>query len=158
MSELAPLIHSPRSAKRLVNIYRLIRAQLDRRQLYDFVGSADAPGEHQAVLVLLAILVGFPDQASWLLRSLRDRERWGSWWELVDGLTPEAGQDGRYVNACREDITEAEHRTWLKLQAGLQGLRKRTKLPDKLDFYRKWVIPVARFSFKSGRLVSGAGG
>ncbi|HEX6899229.1 MAG TPA: P-loop NTPase fold protein [Thermoanaerobaculia bacterium] len=159
MGLLAPLIVSPRSAKRLVNIYRLIRAQLDERALDHFVGESEAPGEHQAVLVLLAVLIGYPDQASSLFRHLQGQVPDAGWWALVEELAPKklAESSEIYVNAIRDDMTPAEARAWRKLHACLGGLRQSIGVPDRIDTFQKWVAPVARFSFKSGRLIGGAG-
>jgi len=50
LTKLAPLVPTPRAAKRLLNLYRLVRARLSDSELDQFVRS----GEFQAVLVLLA--------------------------------------------------------------------------------------------------------
>jgi hypothetical protein len=58
MSGLAPLVSTPRAAKRLVNLYRLVRARLLDRDVDAFVAS----DEYRAVLVLLAT-AGEPGRA-----------------------------------------------------------------------------------------------
>jgi hypothetical protein len=51
LTSLAPLVPTPRAAKRLVNLYRLVRARLSDHELDRFVQD----GDHRAVLVLLAL-------------------------------------------------------------------------------------------------------
>lgn len=63
MKQLDELIPSPRSAKRLVNLYRLIKATVSESELRRFEGNAKRGGEYQAVLLMLAMLAGFSDQA-----------------------------------------------------------------------------------------------
>jgi len=60
MSRVGYLTRTPRAAKKLVNLYRLARIGVSRGDLPAFVGAAQAPGEHQVVQVLLALLVGNP--------------------------------------------------------------------------------------------------
>ena len=59
---LRPLLPTPRAAKKLVDIYRLIRIGIRDDQPPEFVG-AESSRPYQAVLVLLAITVGTPDLA-----------------------------------------------------------------------------------------------
>jgi hypothetical protein len=57
MARLGPLLPTPRAAKRLVNLYRLVRIGIPDAQLAAFTGT-DAGGPYQAVQILLAVLVG----------------------------------------------------------------------------------------------------
>jgi KAP family P-loop domain len=69
LTTLAPLVGSPRATKRLVNLYRLVRARFSRAELERFVGTGnDAPC--RAVLVLLAALVGQPGSVQPLFAAL----------------------------------------------------------------------------------------
>lgn len=70
---LARLVgRSPRAVKRFVNTYRLIRASVPVSDLKAFLGSAQAPGRHRLVLVLLGIAIGTPDKAEELERQIAD--------------------------------------------------------------------------------------
>jgi hypothetical protein len=62
MTRLGPLLSTPRAAKRLVNLYRLVRTGIPHAELAAFTGSGTG-GPYQAVQVLLAILVGRPTAA-----------------------------------------------------------------------------------------------
>ena len=88
MKELHCLIPSPRATKRFVNIYRLIRASVDiddEVKLKEFIGD-ETRGAYRAVLLLLAILTGYPDQATEILRELIDTRHKEKWWELIDSF------------------------------------------------------------------------
>ncbi|GAB1511912.1 P-loop NTPase fold protein [Actinophytocola sp. KF-1] len=54
LASLAALVPTPRAAKRLMNLYRLVRARLSDHELDRFVQD----GDHRAVLVLLALHAG----------------------------------------------------------------------------------------------------
>ncbi|MGH2732012.1 MAG: P-loop NTPase fold protein, partial [Actinomycetota bacterium] len=56
---LAALLPTPRAAKRLINIYRLIRIGITEGDLEAFVGD-EIGGPYQAVGLLIAIVVGHP--------------------------------------------------------------------------------------------------
>ena len=49
---LAPLFRAPRSVKRFVNIYRLVRVSVGRNEHESFIGTHDKPGEYRVALVL----------------------------------------------------------------------------------------------------------
>jgi len=61
----AALFHSfvgtPRAAKPFSNVYRLLNAGLDADTLAQFEGALHSPGDFRAVMVLLAMLTGFPE-------------------------------------------------------------------------------------------------
>jgi|GEM_PF-1746306 len=62
MLRVAPLAgRSPRSAKRFVNIYRLIRSALPAGEIDEFID--ERSGNYRPVLLLLAIVVGVPNVA-----------------------------------------------------------------------------------------------
>ncbi|HEX5119344.1 MAG TPA: P-loop NTPase fold protein [Pseudonocardiaceae bacterium] len=67
---LAPLVSSPRAAKRLINLYRLVRARLSGAELDAFLAFDNPNAPYRAVLVLLAALVGHPGEAPELFRVL----------------------------------------------------------------------------------------
>jgi hypothetical protein len=160
---LAPLIPTPRAAKRLANLYRFIRASLSEDQLDTLVPSHS----YQAVLVLLAILVGFPGQAAETFQAILDREDDDSWWELVRGLKPHVGErqprlaetagdadSRRFCNLIVADMSTVEVLAWQRLASALLTLEPNLQLPDRLKPFKEWISRVARFSFHTGRLVA----
>lgn len=68
LKELAPLVPTPRVAKRIVNVFRLVKASVPLEQLAAFEHAGD--GRHRPVLLLLAILFGRPGVATALVRGL----------------------------------------------------------------------------------------
>ena len=88
MKELHQLIPSPRATKRFINIYRLIRATVDldeRLALEEFIGN-EKQGKYRAALLLLAILTGYPDQATEILRELVENKHTETWWQFIDSF------------------------------------------------------------------------
>jgi hypothetical protein len=60
LSSLAPLVRSPREAKRLLNLYRMLRSTRDLSDASRFLGGDGAEGEFQAVVMLLGLLTANP--------------------------------------------------------------------------------------------------
>ena len=56
LARLAPLVRTPRAAKRLINTYRLVRASIDPTDLQQVLTS----GEYRAIALLLALQIRFP--------------------------------------------------------------------------------------------------
>ncbi|MEU5692973.1 P-loop NTPase fold protein [Actinosynnema sp. NPDC020468] len=128
LEALGPLVDTPRAAKRLFNVYRMLRSSRDLGGAADFLGTADEPGAFQAVVVLLGILTGAPDRLDRLLD------------EIPGGVL------------VRDVAT-----TWAEVHAGLRhdherlhdGLRQVTALvtlPD-LAAFRTWGPRVRRFTY-----------
>jgi KAP-like P-loop domain-containing protein len=68
IAQLAPLIPTPRIAKRLVNVYRVIKAGKSAEQIEVF----EREGRATTCLLMLAILFGRPTIAGELLRTLHE--------------------------------------------------------------------------------------
>lgn len=75
---LHPFIPSPRSAKRLSNVYRILKARVPSLRLHLFEGTAETPGEFQVPLLLLAVLISDSRAAAgWFQRRAGSaRRRW----------------------------------------------------------------------------------
>ncbi len=71
LARLGPLLSTPRAAKRLVNLYRILRIGVSDAMIDEFVGTAARGGPYQAAALLLAVIVGSPDEGRQLLLSLR---------------------------------------------------------------------------------------
>ncbi|RSN22655.1 NTPase [Amycolatopsis sp. WAC 01416] len=119
---LAPLVRSPRAAKRLLNLYRLLRARFAGEDLAEFLSDGDREAPFRAVLVLLAMHVGHPEAVSWFAN--------------LDGTGPEdsALEIVRSMN---------DHELRPKLERGLAG----GSWPDLAVSYQRWLPLVNRFSF-----------
>jgi KAP family P-loop domain len=143
LARLAPLISTPRVAKRLVNTYRLVRAYK--------TPPADASA-YRELLVLLAIVCSFPAEAPALLGATETAS--GSWNEFVDSLRPQrssdaghshgAGTADSWRSAAIGALDAAQAARWSSLCDRL----KLVPAPDTdVANYRQW-LPVAwRYSF-----------
>jgi TolA-binding protein len=93
MKRLAKLVATPRAAKRLLNTYRLLRASLTDAEHARFVPSPEGADHYMIVLVLLGVVVGFPNQAWPMFRSLVESER-SDWWSFWGDLRDAHGDEG----------------------------------------------------------------
>lgn len=149
MAKLHPLIMSPRSAKRFINIYRLMRVSItNERDLAAFVGNKRG-GQHRAALLLLAILTGYPAEATDILRDLLEEERPETWWQYVDGLEAR-WKDPLKSSSGSGSINRQRRRD---LMDNLRSLRGEIPEAQSCDQFVKWASKVARYSFESGRVL-----
>ena len=137
LGRLSALVRTPRAAKRLVNIYRMLRVSVPEHLLDRF---GPGGGEYQAVAILLAILVGLPSRAQDVFMTLVNSDPDSN---IKDVLT------GGYDDIARvlDEISD------LKVTS--------------VRSYQNWAPAVSRFSFRlaslptprdgsPGRPVSGA--
>ena len=146
---LDTLIRTPRAAKRLFNLYRMIRATRDLSDAADFLGGDDSPGQYQAVVVLLGIVVAAPTivhavfharpvPGEGVLGGLLHRPPELTWAEFA------AGVDRSVVP--REG---AEQLRWTALSDGLRDITAEITLTD-LTAFHLWAPRVHRFSYAVG--------
>jgi hypothetical protein len=146
MKELHDLIPTPRAVKRFVNVYRLLRAQAGAG--HDFCGDATG-GEYRAVMLLLALLIGFPSEATDLMRDLVELSPTGDWWTWSKGRLPElAGPD---ASPLEKERLEAIAGSLAALEARFAN--RRLGVPG-CDVFCRWAPHVGRFSFHAGRLAA----
>ena len=119
LGNLGEIIPTPRAAKRLVNIYRMLRVSVPEDELDDF--SPDGGKEYEAVVLLLGILVGRPSQSLEVFDALMSAHDDTDVREVL-GHFPAV--DGPLADLF-EQITTIEVRA-----------------------YRRWAPRVARFSFQ----------
>ena len=75
LKKLYPLVTTPRLAKRIVNVYRLIKVRWPYDELEDLEAEG---GRHRGILLLLGILFGRPTVAEEIFRRLAERDMRGS--------------------------------------------------------------------------------
>jgi KAP family P-loop domain/Clp amino terminal domain, pathogenicity island component len=167
MKGLHEFIPTPRSGKRFINIYRLLRASVTEGERPDFEGGAQA-GTYQAAMLLLAILTGYPEQATEMFRKLIDERPEGSWWEFVARLkSAQATQVGVAPTNAQTKAKKAKAATgqeeakedqaplemeWRELVESLE--RFKPGFNDRpVHQFRIWAPRVARYSFQSGRVL-----
>ncbi len=141
LQALYAFVPTPRLAKRLVNIYRLLRVRaVDIDGGFERFVAED--GDYRAALLLLALNIGFPRIGGSVLRTLD-----GS----MEGV--EATTFPPFVSALAERSggAHAESGTdradWAAVGAEVSRLAQRPGLPVSLDAYRLWAPEVGRYAF-----------
>ena len=138
VANLGPVVPTARSAKRLVNVYRVLRASMVGRRLSD-----PASGEYKVALLLLSLVTGWPHLAPPVLRELEDGTA-GSWPELLDAVRGKlaARDEAALVRGPgREDEDGEILGRFQRLFEGAQA---------DLGRCRAWVPDVRRFSVPAG--------
>lgn len=123
-------ILTPRATKRMVNSYQLLRT-LER-------GMLNEDQSQRTAVVLLGIVVGFPDEAEWFFRELLTGDSWSDWESLVDSIEGESGGAGSDRFRC-----------WLRKVSGEFELGQ---IPA--GDIRAMAPTVGRLSFRVGRVVA----
>ncbi|HEU5267957.1 MAG TPA: P-loop NTPase fold protein, partial [Jatrophihabitans sp.] len=122
IEKLAPLVDTPRAAKKLTNLYRLVRVDVPETDLGAFVES----GEYRAVQILLAVLVGTPAGARGVFAALRDAAPDADVVEVVRGV----GEVGTRLADLLVDVRKTSPEIELRLAT-----------------FRTWCPRLARYSF-----------
>ena len=163
MGELHELIGTPRAAKRFVNVYRLLKASTAPSHVVDF----EHASLHQPIILLLAVLTGYPAEATEILRALLDDDRTGGWLEFVAGIEAptrllQRGLAGKTRGPADEfrpkdrlpETDRADAERWSVLLRKLARIEARTGTLD-VELFRDWARPVARYGFESSRILLG---
>lgn len=133
---------TPRTLKRFVNVYRIIKAGLSGQELEAFVGTGPSDAQYRAVLVLLAVAYGGPDAAPAFFRALknnRGKDEGLKKFLLTD--TPPSKMSSSFfqpefeplLNLLREYVTDYD-----------------VDMP--LAVLLEWLPVVVRYTFQLGRL------
>jgi hypothetical protein len=142
MQRLSPLFRTPRSAKRFVNTYRLIRATVEAADRPEFEGTREAPGSYRLVLLLLSVVAGYPNVAPRLLLRL-----------AATAKQPTLTWAG-FVKQCRATLTSSgpevefgDSSEWRDLCDGLDRVSRTDLAPRQVAALYPWIPRVARYSF-----------
>jgi kumamolisin len=154
--KLAPLIPTPRAAKRLINLYRLLKVSLDEEESTRLDGGNSEPGEYQAALLMLAILVGAPTEADTVFRVVRGHHL-DDWAAVVDELRPQPWDDRaapEHHSRAMGQLSASGTPRWYRLcqildQVGIPATAQ------GLQPFRSWAIRVGRYSFSASWAASG---
>jgi hypothetical protein len=133
-------LRTPRAVKKLTNLYRLLRAGLDEHsgQLDRFLAEdTGEAAEYQAVLILLATIIAFPEKASDFLLGLGP---------LGPGAPPQTVSWIEYVRDPAQ--CSAELRGFLEALTPTASAQRWTREP-----FRRWALEVSRYSFATGQEV-----
>jgi WD40 repeat protein len=126
---LGPLLSTPRAAKKLVNLYRLVRVGIPEEHLPTFIGL----GGYQVVQILLAVLVGAPDAAPVIFTAIRAAACDADVVNVVRGADSTAGpRIAEFVDGIRDAAPQA--------------------VAD-IRVYQQWCPTLARYSFYTRSLV-----
>lgn len=130
------LIKTPRSARRLINIYRLLRAGLTADDL-DRLRSED----HGPVILLLATLIGFPQQSADLLKRLMDHSSQApaKLADFIESRERTAAGSVQQPNSATPD----------RFEESVTRILANGEVSDDSSVYRYWAPRVARFSFRT---------
>jgi WD40 repeat protein len=131
MTRLGPLLPTPRAAKKLVNLYRLVRIGIPDSGLAGFTGS-EAGGQYQVVQILLAILVGSPAAAQRIFRELMAATPEG---DILTVFAKTGAADSPESNLCA------------RIGAELRRISEDTPLMLATSEYQRWCPTLARYSF-----------
>lgn len=133
--KLSPLLQTPRSGKRMLNIYRLIRATVKPGELEGFFGKKGSPPQYEPVFILVAVQIGFPSVAKSLFDLVLKEAGPHSWNEFLSKLANDPGKD-----------TSAEHQP---IKGLLKCLLAMPSVEDRpIDYFQKWIPQVSRYSFR----------
>lgn len=143
---LAPMVTTPRVSTRLVNVYRMIRSTQPTGGPSRFLDLSTGTGDYQAILILLAIVSGFPDLAASTFEALLQADADLTWPAFVDGLLAQESERGA--------LGVAQPGDWVRIGKALAAVQDNAQVPEGLSAYREWAPRVARFSFAAGHLLS----
>jgi hypothetical protein len=144
VKRLAPLFTTPRAAKRLVNVYRLLRVSAG-------AGTLERDNAYEYALVLLALTIAFPALAGDVFRAVH-RSPGENWAALLKGLAPRTTELPRGVGAETTNdvsgrLSPSEAAAWGKLVDALDAIWSADSGGPPLSKLAEWTEIVAEFSF-----------
>jgi hypothetical protein len=146
---LGPLLRTPRTAKRLANVYRVVRGAVAPDRLDGYLTDK----EYEAVLVLLAIVLGRPLASPEIFGRLADPANETLQDALESGVPADAdqqrppGRDTATGAALADDYLPIGN-----VEETLADLRSLTLSCPDLEVYRRWLPVIARYSFRHREL------
>jgi hypothetical protein len=127
-------LRTPRAVKKFTNLYRLVRARLDARELDRFLDEeGDDIAEYQAVLMLLGVLIAFPEEAVRFLDNIgelgpsakRDPTLWRDCVARLDDADLRSSGERMTAATGRENSTREPFRAWPSRSRGIRSQRAR---------------------------------
>ena len=156
LSELESFVSTPRAAKRLFNLYRMLRSTRDLSAASSFLGDNGAPGEYQAAAVLLGMLTADagllgqvmdapPQSDPPTAGGLAYRPASDQWHKFVVDFAPVKAAHG-WANQIVGKILPEEVPAWQRFAAAAACVDSLITLPD-LSVFKRWAPSIRRFSF-----------
>ncbi len=138
MKQLAPLLtRSPRSAKRFINTYRIIRAGIPDTHLDHMLKEHGDMAELCSIMFLLSVLTGTPRIAELVFKAIRKGE----------------GKDISHVIAgvlrSEEGDNHGQNSETLQLLEWLEAYTKRNGQQIQLHDCQAWLSQVGQYAFSS---------
>lgn len=156
LSALDRLVGTPREAKRLFNLYRMLRATRNLSEASRFLGDDGRAGEYEVVVALLGLLTAparmlgavldtspAPGQA--VAGGLSRRPPEAKWGEFVADCRPRREGEG-WCNRVAGALRDGDVPDWHRLHHGLTDVSTAIRASDLSDFH-KWVPVIRRFSY-----------
>lgn len=137
---LAPFVGTPRLAKRLLNVYRLLRVRAARLGSAAFLNRGH--GEYRAAALLLAIQIGHPEAASHIVAALERSPTDANFPSLLDRLATEARTE-----AVGRELARVRSR-WEQVRNALIEAKAGVEACYAVDAYVRWAPEVGRYSFR----------
>jgi hypothetical protein len=154
MVKLSKIIgKTPRTMKRFVNVYRIIKAGLDGERLDALVGAGGQDGEYRAVLMLLAVAHGAPEVAPLFFRGVKTACEPDGEGKNNDGKNdPGLKAFLETMSRQRSESTDPAPDDWPAVIAELQKFAGLNKEDIPLSVLMDWAPVVVRYTFQLGRL------
>lgn len=138
MTRLGPMLPTPRAAKKLANLYRLVRIGIADADLAAFTGTRSG-GPYQAVQILLAFLVGSPATAQRIFTVIMNESSESDILTILDKSVSEEA---------------VEQPDCVRLRDHLAKVARDVPLLIAAKEYQFWCPILARHSFHTKTLVS----
>jgi hypothetical protein len=129
LAKLGLVVRTPRSAKRMTNLYRLIRASLTTTQLDALLGQPEGEPAFPCVQMLLAMTIAFPEASQHLIRAIEREPEIEDWWQW----------------AARWEPPPRLADDWFRIRLGLNPLLGQVSPP--LQLFAEWAPEVVRYSY-----------
>ncbi|PPJ20766.1 hypothetical protein C5E44_03740 [Nocardia nova] len=149
-------VDRPRDVKRLLNLYRMVRATRALSPASRFIGADGRAGEFEAVAILLATMSGYssihgqlfdtpPDPHNALLGGLAQRQPDSLWADFIADIEPHySGSSWR--NGILAPIAETQVVQWSRLHQGLIKASEVASLHDLTEL-QLWLPRVRCFTY-----------
>ncbi len=162
VTQLGRLFRTPRTVKRFVNIYRLIRARIAPHDLGQFLDNH----QYRAALVLLAVVTAYPNLSGrflnrllwWLPKNL-ERDPLSSWNDFLETLEVSAEKldkleklapgkrEPRMAELRAERLLLIGDDEWRAMCHHVRTVLDPMPLPFPESVIELWALEVSRFSF-----------
>lgn len=140
---------TPRTLKRFVNVYRIIKAGLNSEQLEAFVGTDPFDDQYRAVLVLLSVAHGAPDVAPTFFREIKRVHD-----QAVENKERDMGLKAflKSLEQLPTTLDKSFYQDWSCLIRELETFADRYESDVSIALLREWLPLIVRYTFQLGRL------